>query len=195
MVRFGLAHLLCWRNHTGARCDCAAAFCWMMPVLNDCPMRRVIFPCFNPKACPQPAPDDADFALLRMLPNEDLALGLDAVCARLGWRQAHVFGLGSLVGAEFDDGRLLDSFATEFVLLDAIAYGEAHGKDGLHPGPEIEDCGRSGRCGTARTGDAWGQSGFGDGGDPAPTDVVRGAKGHFLLCEMEPLLEGGCFPV
>jgi len=98
------------------------------------------FSLFKPISLSQPAPRDADFALLRMLPNEDLAMGLDMVCARLGWQQARVFGLGSLVGAEFDDGRLLDSFATEFVLRDALAHGEA----GCLPGPEIVIVGEAG---------------------------------------------------
>nr|WP_321444152.1 hypothetical protein [uncultured Cohaesibacter sp.] len=101
------------------------------------------FSLFQTKSLSQPEPDGADFALLRMLPNEDLAMGLDMVCARLGWQQARVFGLGSLVGAEFDDGRLLDSFATEFVIRDALAHGEA----GCLRGPEIVIVGEAGGAG------------------------------------------------
>lgn len=105
------------------------------------------FSLFKPKSLSQPASNEADFALLRMLPNEDLALGLDAVCARLGWRQARVHGLGSLVGADFEDGRLLDSFATEFVIRDALAHGHGMTDPGQHSGPEIVIVGEAGGAG------------------------------------------------
>lgn len=77
--------------------------------------------------------EGADYALLRLAPNQDFAEALDTACARLGWARARVHGLGSLIGATFEDGSVLDSLPTEFLILDASAHAEGQGG----PGPEI----------------------------------------------------------
>ena len=62
-----------------------------------------------------------DYAALRLLPNQDFATALDAACAQLGWRSAEVHGIGSLIGAEFQDGSVLDSLPSEFLITGATA--------------------------------------------------------------------------
>ena len=59
------------------------------------------------------------FAALRLRPNQDFATALDAACAELGWPAARVQGLGSLIGATFENGAVLDCLPTEFLILDA----------------------------------------------------------------------------
>ena len=62
-----------------------------------------------------------DFAALKLRPNQDFTTALDHACHTLGWGSARVHGLGSLIGARFDDGRVLDSLPTEFLITDAVA--------------------------------------------------------------------------
>ena len=76
------------------------------------------FPLFEPVA--RRKIEHSGHALVRIKPNEDFALALDVACSRLGWNVARAHGLGSLVEADFVDGTRLDSFATEFLILDAI---------------------------------------------------------------------------
>lgn len=71
-----------------------------------------------------------DYAVLRILPNQDLTLAARAACDALGWSAARIHGIGSLIGAQFDDGRVLESLPTEFLLPNAIVGGAA-------PPPEI----------------------------------------------------------
>ncbi len=74
--------------------------------------------------------EGSGYAALRLLPNQDFATALDRACAELGWPAARVHGLGSLIGARFEDGGVLDSLASEFLVTDATA-----GRGG--PEPEI----------------------------------------------------------
>ena len=76
---------------------------------------------------------DARNALLRIAPNQDFAGALDAACARLGWGTARVHGLGSLIDARFEDGAVLGSLPSEFLLLHAEARADAADRNG----PEI----------------------------------------------------------
>ncbi|MEM9342597.1 MAG: DUF296 domain-containing protein [Pseudomonadota bacterium] len=71
-----------------------------------------------------------DYAAVRLRPNQDFATALDAACAELGWTAARVHGLGSLIGAQFENGAVLDSLPSEFLITDAIV-----GVGG--PAPEI----------------------------------------------------------
>jgi len=77
-------------------------------------------------------------AALRLLPNQDLAAGIDAACHALGWVAARVHGLGSINNARFRDGQVLNSLPTEFLITDAIALGEKNSAvRALNEGPEI----------------------------------------------------------
>src|ERR1700726_1351046 len=51
---------------------------------------------------------------LRLRPNQDFAGALEAFCRERGITRAKLHGgVGSIIGARFDDGRILEPFATE----------------------------------------------------------------------------------
>jgi hypothetical protein len=83
----------------------------------------------------------SEYAALRLLPNQDFATGLDDACAALGWSAARVHGIGSVNTARFENGQVLDSLPTEFLITDAIA---GSGGPDVKSGPEIvivgKDC-------------------------------------------------------
>lgn len=60
-----------------------------------------------------------DYAAIRLRPNQDFATALHAACAELGWTEARAHGIGSLIGAEFESGDILDSLPTEFLITEA----------------------------------------------------------------------------
>lgn len=64
------------------------------------------------------APENPDALLLRLTPNIDFNQTLIDVCREAGWTMADVFCVGSIIGARFADGRLMESFATEFFVTD-----------------------------------------------------------------------------
>lgn len=68
---------------------------------------------------------DIDALVVRVRPNEDLCTSLERVCMDHGIRNAKVRGgVGSLVGAAFDDGRTVEPFVTEvFIRQGLIASG------------------------------------------------------------------------
>lgn len=49
-------------------------------------------------------------------PNEDISLAVQDICAGLGITRADVLGLGSMNGADFQDGRRMDAAITEFAI-------------------------------------------------------------------------------
>ncbi len=52
--------------------------------------------------------------VVRVRPNEDLCLALEALCAERNIRRGRIRGgVGSLIGAVFDDGRTVEPFVTE----------------------------------------------------------------------------------
>jgi hypothetical protein len=63
--------------------------------------------------------------VLRVRPNQDLCTALETVCARHHVRRGVVRGgVGSLVGAVFDDGRTVEPFITEaYIRRGSIAPG------------------------------------------------------------------------
>ena len=62
---------------------------------------------------------------VRIAPNEDLCTAIEEICARRGIREAVLRGgVGSLVGAVFDDGRRVDPFVTEvFIERGVVSQG------------------------------------------------------------------------
>ncbi len=73
------------------------------------------FDLFTPVAVTT-APPDAEAQLIRLAPNTEISAALIEGCRTAGWDRASVQGIGSLIGAHFVDGRVFDSFATEFLL-------------------------------------------------------------------------------
>lgn len=61
-----------------------------------------------------PAPENPEAILLRIAPNIELEKPLIECCQNAGWTRAEVYGVGSIIGAHFADGRIMESFATEF---------------------------------------------------------------------------------
>ena len=82
----------------------------------------------------QLAPVSGAYAALRLLPNQDFATGLDDACAALGWPAARVHGIGSVNTARFENGQVLNSLPTEFLITDAIA---GNGGPNTKSGPEV----------------------------------------------------------
>jgi predicted DNA-binding protein with PD1-like motif len=55
--------------------------------------------------------------LARIRPDQDLTIAVEQVCAERGMRDAVVRGsVGSIIGAEFEDGRVLEDRATEILV-------------------------------------------------------------------------------
>jgi predicted DNA-binding protein with PD1-like motif len=83
------------------------------------------FTLFRPVACAEPPARSKEprCILARIKPNEDLIEGIEEVCRRHGVLSARVrSGVGSIVGAAFEDGRIIREHPTEiFVLAGQIA--------------------------------------------------------------------------
>ena len=55
-------------------------------------------------------------AICTVRPNEDISQAIEAVCRRHGFDHASIQGIGSLVGADFDNGSAVSSYATEVLV-------------------------------------------------------------------------------
>jgi predicted DNA-binding protein with PD1-like motif len=74
------------------------------------------FPLFAPRPIGDGAGEGA-FHALRLCPNQDLAGALEAYCAGAGIAAARLHGgVGSIIGARFADGTMVEPFATEMAL-------------------------------------------------------------------------------
>ena len=84
------------------------------------------FKLFGPVAEPPTgvATESRAFAL-RLRPNQDFANALEAFCAERGIIRAKLHGgVGSIIGACFTDGRIVEPFATELAVISgAVATG------------------------------------------------------------------------
>ena len=88
------------------------------------------FTLFRPMLHGIAAGTDACFAVLRILPNQDLDIALDTACEVLGWQSARAWGVGSINMPHFSDGRVLDSLPTELLILDAICRADGESSMG-----------------------------------------------------------------
>lgn len=90
------------------------------------------FSLFRPVASIPSQPSDAASArciMVRIKPNVDLVEGVEAVCRRHGVRHAQVrSGIGSIVGAEFEDGCTIEPHPTEILVLDGRIAPDRHGR-------------------------------------------------------------------
>ncbi len=88
-----------------------------------------------------------DYAAIRLLPNQDFATALHNACNRLGWTSARVHGIGSLIGACFEDGQTLNSVATEFLVTDCVIELQSYQPEIVIVGVEPDNilCGRLSR--------------------------------------------------
>ncbi len=87
------------------------------------------FTLFEPAPDPQAAAEGTQEAwALRLRPNQDLAGALEAFCASRGWPAAQLHGgVGSTIGALFEDGAEVTRFATEVFLSGARIERGAEG--------------------------------------------------------------------
>jgi len=66
--------------------------------------------------------------LARIRPDEDLNMAIENVCHTHGIRHAKVRGsVGSIIGAEFEDGRVVEDLATEILVRDGDVQPTADG--------------------------------------------------------------------
>ena len=72
---------------------------------------------------------------LRVAPNEDLCLAIEQFCATKGIKTAELFGgVGSIVGAVFQDGRVVEPFVTELLIRSGRVALDKQG----HPSADID---------------------------------------------------------
>lgn len=74
---------------------------------------------------------EAEAYALQIRPNEDFCTALESLCAQRGIRRAALRGgVGSLIGATFDDGRTVQPIATELFIEHGV----------VEPGPDGRPC-------------------------------------------------------
>lgn len=85
------------------------------------------FKLFGPVAAPLAGEGPgAGCAILRVRPNVDLHGALEGFCESMGWRAAILRGgVGSTIGAAFDDGRIVERFATEVFVKGGVVSRSA----------------------------------------------------------------------
>jgi predicted DNA-binding protein with PD1-like motif len=65
---------------------------------------------------------------LRLRPNQDFAGALEAFCRERGITSAKLHGgVGSIIGARFTDGRIVEPFATEMAVRSGVIVSDASG--------------------------------------------------------------------
>jgi predicted DNA-binding protein with PD1-like motif len=83
------------------------------------------FSLFEPQAMPGADVAPGRGLVVRIRPNQDLCMALETLCAAQGWNEAVIRGgVGSLIGARFDDGRAVVPEITEvYVRHGSVARG------------------------------------------------------------------------
>ena len=73
-------------------------------------------------------PEKPNGFVVRLRPNQDLCLALEAFCQERGIRRATIRGgVGSLIGAYFDDGRTVEPFVTEVYIRRGVVQATTDG--------------------------------------------------------------------
>jgi predicted DNA-binding protein with PD1-like motif len=93
------------------------------------PDQETNFKLFGPVPTAATSPETTTRAFaLRLRPNQDFAWALEAFCRERGITRARVRGgVGSIIGARFTDGRVVEPFATEMVVSTGIVAKGASG--------------------------------------------------------------------
>ena len=93
------------------------------------PDQETNFKLFGPMRCAATSADTTARAFaLRLRPNQDFAWALEGFCRERGITRARVRGgVGSIIGARFTDGRVVEPFATEMVVSSGIIAKGASG--------------------------------------------------------------------
>jgi len=109
-----------------------AATAWLMDgaafdVVADA---ETAFTLFKPQPRPPTSDGRPDALALRVAPNTDICSALEDLCRAHGFGSATVRGgVGSTVGAAFDDGRVVEPFVTEVLVQQGRVV---RGADGVH---------------------------------------------------------------
>lgn len=73
-------------------------------------------------------PGGLEALVVRVRPNEDLCLALEAICTERNIRRGEIRGgVGSLIGTVFDDGRTVEPFVTEVFIRHGVIESGADG--------------------------------------------------------------------
>jgi hypothetical protein len=84
------------------------------------------FRLFRPLPCAEGRDGGRAALLCAFRPNQDIGEAIEAACRLHGFRDASVHGIGSLVGADFEGGGRISSYATEVLVRQgAVAGGRA----------------------------------------------------------------------
>lgn len=83
---------------------------------------------FHPVRVGEVAADGARMAYARVKPNQDVTRAMENACRELGYERATIRGLGSLIGARFEDGTVIEDQGSEIL----VTKGE------VAPGPDGE---------------------------------------------------------
>lgn len=96
------------------------------------------YPLFHPVPVEAKAPGAGGvrMAYVRVKPNEDIVRAAEEACRQLGYEAATLRGLGSLIGARFADGTVLDDMGSEVLVTRGRV---APGPDGS-PRAELDIC-------------------------------------------------------
>jgi predicted DNA-binding protein with PD1-like motif len=71
-------------------------------------------------------PGGIEALAVRVRPNQDLCLALEDICAERNVQRGRILGgVGSLIGAEFDDGRTVEPFVTEVFIRRGVVESRA----------------------------------------------------------------------
>lgn len=78
--------------------------------------RETNFSLFSPEPSSEIAGGSSRAVLCTIRPNEDICLSIENICRKHAIRDAAVHGIGSLVGADFENGPAVTSYATEVLI-------------------------------------------------------------------------------
>lgn len=82
-----------------------------------CPDQETNFSLFLPLATAERQEGSETAFAIRIAPNEDLCRALEHFCQKMNIQQATIYGgVGSTVGATFQDGRVVEPFVTELLI-------------------------------------------------------------------------------
>lgn len=90
------------------------------------------FDLFSPEAVEteeEPSDDMLEGVVVQIRSNEDICHTIEDLCRRYGFKRASVHGgIGSLIGARFEDGNDVDRFATEIYVREGRVEPDADGE-------------------------------------------------------------------
>lgn len=125
---FGMGHLLPFDAEFAAETR-LGALALDGAILDVQPDEETNFSLFSPVRQPPRRQDGGLRALLCTIrPNMDICKAIEAVCRQFGLSEASVHGIGSLIGADYDDGTTITAYATEVLIRDGRVHARLNGE-------------------------------------------------------------------